>query len=138
MSGDTDTSADEAVQVAADRLTGLGVAVQRDVALGPMTTYRVGGPTALFVAVSDRHQLPALAEAGESHPFNGSFTRFSASNLAWVTRFVLRGTEREVEGNLVDARKLLIHNQAFLRKPKALDHFQSTARWQRPRFTGLW
>jgi len=65
MSGDTDTSADEAVQVAADLLTGLGVAVQRDVALGPMTTYRVGGPTALFVAVSDRHQLPAVADAAQ-------------------------------------------------------------------------
>jgi UDP-N-acetylmuramate dehydrogenase len=37
--------------------------VQRDVDLGPMTTYRVGGPAALFVRITDRRQLATVAEA---------------------------------------------------------------------------
>lgn len=65
MSADAEAAAaiDTAVDAAAARLAGLGTAVRRDVALGPMTTYRVGGPAALFVSVDDRAQLPAVADA---------------------------------------------------------------------------
>jgi UDP-N-acetylmuramate dehydrogenase len=47
-----------AVREAAARLDGL---VQRDVPLGPYTTYRVGGRAALFVKVEDEAQLAAVA-----------------------------------------------------------------------------
>ncbi len=41
-----------------DRLArALGGAVERDRPLGPSTTYRVGGPAALFVEVADEHHL---------------------------------------------------------------------------------
>jgi len=69
MSGDAeciDRSRDEAVEVAHDRLAGLGAAVERDVALGPMTTYRVGGSAALFVRVAERAQLSAVADAANA------------------------------------------------------------------------
>jgi len=39
----------------------LGGRAQADVALGPFTTYRVGGPAALFTTVDDDEQLAALA-----------------------------------------------------------------------------
>jgi UDP-N-acetylmuramate dehydrogenase len=52
-----------AVDVAFAHLERLGAAVQRQVALGPMTTYRVGGRAALFVRVTERSQLGAVAEA---------------------------------------------------------------------------
>jgi len=46
----------------------LGGRAQADVALGPFTTYRVGGPAALFTTVDDDEQLaalaPVVAEAG--------------------------------------------------------------------------
>jgi UDP-N-acetylmuramate dehydrogenase len=41
----------------------LGDLAERDVPLGPMTTYRVGGSAALFVRLADRSQLPAVASA---------------------------------------------------------------------------
>jgi UDP-N-acetylmuramate dehydrogenase len=41
----------------------LGDLVQRDVAIGPRTTYRVGGPAALFVDVQDEHQLARVGAA---------------------------------------------------------------------------
>ena len=56
----------EAVELALARLIDLGDAVQRDVALGPMTTYRVGGVAALFVRVTDRGQLTAVADAASA------------------------------------------------------------------------
>jgi UDP-N-acetylmuramate dehydrogenase len=56
----------EAVELALSRLVGLGDHVRRDVALGPMTTYRVGGAAALFVRVTDRVQLTAVAEAANA------------------------------------------------------------------------
>ena len=56
----------DAVEVALARLVDLGDAVQRDVALGPMTTYRVGGAAALFVHITDRGQLVAVAEAASA------------------------------------------------------------------------
>ena len=52
-----------AVEVAAERLEALGDSVQRDAALGAMTTYRVGGAAALFVHVTERGQLPIVADA---------------------------------------------------------------------------
>ena len=55
-----------ALDVAVDRLDRLGTAVGRDVALGPMTTYRVGGTAALFVRVTEREQLGAVAEAARA------------------------------------------------------------------------
>lgn len=58
MSGEAD-----AIATALARLAGLGDAVQRDVELGPMTTYRVGGPAAVFVRITDPHQLTAVADA---------------------------------------------------------------------------
>jgi UDP-N-acetylmuramate dehydrogenase len=61
MSVDADT-----VELALAHLVGLGDHVRRDVALGPMTTYRVGGAAALFVHVTDRGQLPAVAEAANA------------------------------------------------------------------------
>lgn len=68
MSADADAAAAfaTAVDVAAARLASLGAAVQRDVALGPMTTYRVGGAAALFVSVDDRAQLPVVADAARA------------------------------------------------------------------------
>ena len=39
----------------------LGPAAQRHVALGPLTTYGVGGPAAVLVTVADRHALSSLA-----------------------------------------------------------------------------
>ncbi|HWL42506.1 MAG TPA: UDP-N-acetylmuramate dehydrogenase [Ilumatobacter sp.] len=41
----------------------LGRRLQRDVALAPMTTYRVGGPAALFVDAAELADLAAIAEA---------------------------------------------------------------------------
>ena len=41
----------------------LGDRARTDVAIGPMTTYRVGGPAALFVRVEDEADLAALAAA---------------------------------------------------------------------------
>ena len=41
----------------------LGDRARADVAIGPMTTYRVGGPAALFVRVEDEADLAALAAA---------------------------------------------------------------------------
>ena len=55
-----------AVDMAADRLGCLGGAVQRDVALGPMTTYRIGGAAALFVRITERDQLHAVADAAQA------------------------------------------------------------------------
>ena len=54
------------VELALGRLSELGDAVRRDVALGPMTTYRVGGAAALFVSVSDRGQLAVVADAARA------------------------------------------------------------------------
>jgi UDP-N-acetylmuramate dehydrogenase len=42
----------------------LGARARRHVALGPLTTYKVGGPAALFVSVSGDDDLAAVAEAG--------------------------------------------------------------------------
>ena len=55
-----------AVELALDRLVGLGDCVRRDVALGPMTTYRVGGAAAVFVRIAERSQLVAVAEAADA------------------------------------------------------------------------
>lgn len=68
MSADADADATRsrlaaAVDIAADRLVRLGDGAQRDVALGPMTTYRVGGAAALFVRITEREQLRAVADA---------------------------------------------------------------------------
>lgn len=41
----------------------LGVPVGRDVALGPLTTYRVGGPAALFLEVPDPQALAGVGRA---------------------------------------------------------------------------
>jgi len=55
-----------AVEVAADRLGCLGDVAQRNVALGPMTTYRVGGAAAWFVRITERDQLLAVADAAQA------------------------------------------------------------------------
>jgi UDP-N-acetylmuramate dehydrogenase len=47
----------------ADTLARLGERAQRDVPLGPMTTYRVGGPAAVFVEAGSEADLLALAPA---------------------------------------------------------------------------
>lgn len=44
----------------------LGRRVARDVALGPFTTYRVGGPAALFVTVEDEDDLALLSHVVEA------------------------------------------------------------------------
>ncbi len=49
-----------AVALAAERL---GHRALKGVALGPLTTYRVGGPAALFVTVEDEDDLAVLASA---------------------------------------------------------------------------
>jgi UDP-N-acetylmuramate dehydrogenase len=59
----TATGATSPVDVALVHLDRLGGAVRRDVALGPMTTYRVGGRAAVFVRITERGQLGAVAEA---------------------------------------------------------------------------
>ena len=66
MSAAADRARLAAVDEAAARLSALGTAVQRDVPLGPMTTYRVGGTAAIFVRVSDRLVLPAVADAARA------------------------------------------------------------------------
>ena len=50
----------EAIEVAARALGGRG---RRDVPLGPLTTYRVGGPAAVFVEAADESDLAAVAGA---------------------------------------------------------------------------
>ncbi|SRR6056297_3146501 len=55
-----------AVEVAASHLAVLGDRVQREALLGPMTTYRVGGPAALFVRVTERDQLRIVAAAARA------------------------------------------------------------------------
>jgi UDP-N-acetylmuramate dehydrogenase len=57
------SGAADAIATALGRLAGLGDAVQCDVELGPMTTYRVGGRAALFVRITDHRQLAAVADA---------------------------------------------------------------------------
>jgi UDP-N-acetylmuramate dehydrogenase len=54
------THPDEAVLEAAELLQGLA---RRDVPLGPLTTYRVGGPAALFVEASSVGDLWRVADA---------------------------------------------------------------------------
>ncbi len=56
----------DAVDIALGRLVGLGDAVRCNVALGAMTTYRVGGPAALFVRITERRQLSAVADAAKA------------------------------------------------------------------------
>jgi UDP-N-acetylmuramate dehydrogenase len=56
----------DAVATAHARLVGLGDAVRRNLELGPMTTYRVGGPAALYVRITDRRQLVAVADAART------------------------------------------------------------------------
>ena len=56
--GTTDGAPDHAVERAAERL---GARARRDVPLGPLTTYRVGGPAALFVRIEDDDDLAAVA-----------------------------------------------------------------------------
>jgi UDP-N-acetylmuramate dehydrogenase len=51
------------VDLALVHLAPLGDAVAPNTALGPMTTYRVGGPAALFVRITERSQLAAVADA---------------------------------------------------------------------------
>jgi UDP-N-acetylmuramate dehydrogenase len=41
----------------------LGPLAQRDVAIGPLTTYRVGGPADLFVEITDKNGLRRVSEA---------------------------------------------------------------------------
>ena len=54
----------DAVARAADILAArLGTRLQRDVPLAPLTTYRVGGPAALFVDATEPPDLAAVAEA---------------------------------------------------------------------------
>ncbi len=56
-----------AVDVALEHLATLDDgAVQRDAALGLMTTYRVGGRAAVFVRITDGAQLPAVADAARA------------------------------------------------------------------------
>lgn len=49
-----------AVDEAADVL---GAMARRDVPLGPLTTYRVGGPASLFVEITSETMLPRVSEA---------------------------------------------------------------------------
>lgn len=59
MSVDPPSSASEAIEAAAAALGGL---VERTVPLGPLTTYRVGGPAALFCRVETEQELAVLAD----------------------------------------------------------------------------
>jgi UDP-N-acetylmuramate dehydrogenase len=59
----TASDATDPIDVALVHLERLGEAVQRDVPLGTMTTYRVGGRAALFVRITERGQLATVAEA---------------------------------------------------------------------------
>jgi UDP-N-acetylmuramate dehydrogenase len=46
----------------------LGPAARRDVPLGPLTTYGVGGPAGVLLTVADPDQLAATARAVAAHP----------------------------------------------------------------------
>ena len=46
-----------------DRLSFLGDRLRRDVPVGPLTTYRVGGPARWFLEVVDGDELAAVAAA---------------------------------------------------------------------------
>jgi UDP-N-acetylmuramate dehydrogenase len=52
-----------------ERLVASGL-LRRDVPLGPLTTYKAGGPASLFVEIVDRRQLDDLIDSGitRSHP----------------------------------------------------------------------
>jgi UDP-N-acetylmuramate dehydrogenase len=65
VSGTTSGGGADAIERAAAML---GDLAQRDVPLGPMTTYRVGGSAALFVRVTHRSQLAAVAAAATGLP----------------------------------------------------------------------
>ncbi len=56
---DMDDSVNSALDV-------LGALAERDVPIGPMTTYRVGGSADVFVRVTDRDQLARVADAVEA------------------------------------------------------------------------
>ncbi|NLA36344.1 MAG: UDP-N-acetylmuramate dehydrogenase [Actinobacteria bacterium] len=56
-----------ALQRIADDLSDAGLAVQRDVSVAHMTTYRVGGSVGVFVDVADAGQLVALAAVTARH-----------------------------------------------------------------------
>lgn len=56
---------DDALETARRRLAGAGIEFLTDVASGPFTTYRVGGPLAILVEVDDVASLVALAAALE-------------------------------------------------------------------------
>lgn len=51
-------------------MTGSDLAVRENVPLGPMTTYKAGGPAALFVEVGSADEIRALVETGltRDHP----------------------------------------------------------------------
>ena len=58
------TVPDSRLATAADLLRpALGARLRRDVPLAPLTTYRVGGPAALFVDVASVADLASIAEA---------------------------------------------------------------------------
>jgi len=56
-------AADDAAADALAALAALGHRARRDVPLGPLTTYRVGGPAAVFVEVATEDDLAAVAAA---------------------------------------------------------------------------
>src|SRR3954447_9144182 len=56
MTGSTAGAIEEAARI-------LGSLAKREVAIGPLTTYRVGGPASPFVEVTEEGALEALSEA---------------------------------------------------------------------------
>jgi UDP-N-acetylmuramate dehydrogenase len=57
------TPGQESARAAGDLLEASGVAVGRDIALGPLTTYRVGGRAAVFAELRERADVDRLADA---------------------------------------------------------------------------
>ena len=69
MPAGTDRPVTAAADLAADMIaaaSGGAVEVARDVPLGPLTTYRVGGRAAVFVRLFDRSAIAAIADAAHS------------------------------------------------------------------------
>ncbi len=94
---------DEAVEV-------LGAIARRDVSLGPLTTYRVGGPASLFVEITSETMLSRVSEAIRASRLpvlivgRGSNLLVADRGFRGIAVMLASSTERiEIDGLVVQA-----------------------------------
>lgn len=92
------------------RVASLAGAVRADVELGPLTTYRVGGPAARLVVVDDERSLADLAAVVAAHPVDvlvvGKGSNLLVADAGFAGLAVVLGpafAEVEIEGTSVRA-----------------------------------